>query len=188
MRRVLMIDNYDSFTWNLVDILRVAGADVRVARNDAIDVAGAWAWEPTHVVISPGPGRPEEAGVSMAVLEAFHGRRPVLGVCLGHQAIGALFGGQVVRASPWHGKASRVRHDGRGVFVGQPEEIEVGRYHSLVVDAATLPGALEATAWTDDGLIMGLRHRDAPTEGVQFHPESVMSPTGPAMIERFLAW
>ena len=186
MRRVLLIDNYDSFTWNLVHTLLRDGVDVKVARNDRLDVAGAEAGAPTHLVVSPGPGRPEEAGVSLAALAAFHGRIPVLGVCLGHQALGLLFGARVVRVPPVHGRASAITHDGKGVFVGQPAPMEVGRYHSLAVDPATLPPELLPAAWTGDGVLMAVQHRDAPTVGVQFHPESVLTPTGQALMDRVL--
>jgi anthranilate synthase/aminodeoxychorismate synthase-like glutamine amidotransferase len=186
--RLLLIDNYDSFTYNLVQAFLVLGADVLVHRNDELTVAQALAMSPTHLCISPGPGAPEEAGVSIEMIKAFAGRIPVLGVCLGHQAIVAAFGGQVVRN--WrlmHGKTSPVSHDSRGLFAGLPQPMEVGRYHSLVAAAASLPESLVVTATTADGEIMGVRHRDMVVEGVQFHPESVLTPQGPALMANFLA-
>ena len=185
--RLLLIDNYDSFTYNLVQAFLVLGAEVLVHRNDEISVAAARAAGATHLCISPGPGTPTDAGVSLAMIEAFAGRIPVLGVCLGHQSIAAVFGGQVVRN--WrlmHGKTSRIEHDGKGVFAGLPQPLEVGRYHSLVADAATLPAELVVTARTPEGEIMGLRHRMLDVEGVQFHPESVLTPDGPALLGNFL--
>jgi anthranilate synthase/aminodeoxychorismate synthase-like glutamine amidotransferase len=184
--RVLLIDNYDSFTFNLVQALRGLGAEVDVFRNDAITVPEALARDPTHLVISPGPGRPEDAGVSIAMIGAFLERRPILGVCLGHQALGALLGGQIVRADRlMHGKASPIHHDGQGIYAGLPSPFEAGRYHSLVVDE--LPAALVRTAWTAEGELMGVRHREWPVEGVQFHPESVLTPHGNALLANFLA-
>ena len=185
--RLLLIDNYDSFTYNLVQAFLVLGAEVLVHRNDEISVAVAQAAGATHLCISPGPGTPADAGVSLAMIEAFAGRIPVLGVCLGHQSIAAVFGGQVVRN--WrlmHGKTSRIEHDGKGVFAGLSQPLEVGRYHSLVADAATLPTELIVTARTPEGEIMGLRHRTLDVEGVQFHPESVLTPDGPALLGNFL--
>jgi anthranilate synthase/aminodeoxychorismate synthase-like glutamine amidotransferase len=185
--RLLLIDNYDSFTYNLVQAFLVLGAEVLVHRNDAITVAEARALAPTHLCISPGPGTPLDAGVSMQMIEAFAGRVPVFGVCLGHQAITAVFGGQVVRN--WrlmHGKTSAVRHDGQGVFAGLPQPLEVGRYHSLVAEPGSVPAELVVTARTDEGEIMGLRHVRLGVEGVQFHPESVLTPLGPELVRNFL--
>jgi anthranilate synthase/aminodeoxychorismate synthase-like glutamine amidotransferase len=185
--RLLLIDNYDSFTYNLVQAFLVLGADVRVYRNDAIDVGEARALEPTHLVISPGPGRPENAGVSLAMIEAFAGRVPVLGVCLGHQCIVEHFGGEIVSAaSLMHGKTSLVRHDDEGVFRGLPNPLEVGRYHSLAADRDRIPADLLVTARTEGGEIMGVRHRTVAVEGVQFHPESVLTPHGPQLLRNFL--
>jgi anthranilate synthase component 2 len=185
--RVLLVDNYDSFAWNLVQALRALGAEVLVRRNDALDSAAALALSPGAVVISPGPCTPKEAGVSVDLVRACSARRvPLLGVCLGHQAIGAAFGGEVVRgARPVHGKTSEIAHDGRGVFEGIATPITAMRYHSLVV-AEPLPGELVATARTAAGELMGLRHRGLPIEGVQFHPESFMTAAGPALLANFL--
>jgi len=186
--RVLVIDNYDSFVYNLVQELGELGADPVVHRNDAIDVTGIRAAAPDLILISPGPGRPEDAGVSMAVIEELAGVIPILGVCLGHQAIGQVFGGDVVRApSLMHGKTSAIHHDGKGVFVGLPDPFTATRYHSLVVEPATVPSELEVTARTADGVIMGLRHRSLAVEGVQFHPESLLTPEGPSLLANFLA-
>ncbi len=185
---LLVIDNYDSFTYNLVQAFLVLGAEVMVHRNDEITVEAARAARATHLCISPGPGTPADAGVSLAMIEAFAGRIPVLGVCLGHQSIAAVFGGKVVRN--WrlmHGKTSLIEHDGAGVFAGLSRPLEVGRYHSLVADAGTLPDELIVTARTPEGEIMGLRHRTLAVEGVQFHPESVLTPEGPALLGNFLA-
>jgi anthranilate synthase component 2 len=183
--RILMIDNYDSFTYNLVHLFEELGAEVVVRRNDAITPDEAAGLEPDRLVVSPGPGRPGEAGVSIDVIRRLGPATPTLGVCLGHQAIVEAFGGQVGQAQALlHGKASRVRHDGRGVFAGLPEEVEAGRYHSLA--AVRLPDELEVTATTEDGEVMGVRHRSYPVEGVQFHPESVLTPDGPAMARNFL--
>jgi anthranilate synthase/aminodeoxychorismate synthase-like glutamine amidotransferase len=185
--RLLLIDNYDSFTYNLVQAFLVLGADVRVHRNDRISVAEAEALEPTHLCISPGPGTPAEAGVSMAMIERFAGRVPVLGVCLGHQALVEVFGGAIVRAGRlMHGKTSAVQHDGRGLFDGLPNPLEAGRYHSLIAERERLPDSLEVTAWTPEGEIMGVRHRDLAVEGVQFHPESILTPDGPRLMAAFL--
>ena len=184
---ILVIDNYDSFTFNLVQLLYTLGAEVQVARNDEIDAEGVAASGASHLVISPGPCTPTEAGVSMAAIRS--AKVPVLGVCLGHQSIGAVFGGQVVRApEPVHGKTVSVRHSGQSLFTGMPLGFQAARYHSLVVDAATLPDCLEVTATADDdGAVMAVRHRDLPLEGVQFHPESVLSEHGRQLVERFLA-
>jgi anthranilate synthase/aminodeoxychorismate synthase-like glutamine amidotransferase len=185
--RVLLVDNYDSFAWNLVQALRSLGADVVVRRNDAIDCDGAFALAPGAVVISPGPCTPDEAGISVELVRACASRRvPLLGVCLGHQAIGAAFGGRVVRgARPVHGKTSEISHDGAGVFAGVASPFTAMRYHSLVV-AEPLPECLVATARTAPGELMGLRHRELPIEGVQFHPESFMTDDGPALLANFL--
>jgi anthranilate synthase component II len=181
-----MIDNYDSFTYNLVHLFEELGAEVIVRRNDAITPDEAEALSPDRLVVSPGPGRPEDAGVSVEVIRRLGPSTPTLGVCLGHQAIVEAFGGQVGQARALlHGKASRIRHDGRGVFAGLPAELEAGRYHSLA--AARVPAELEVTARTADGEVMGVRHRAHPIEGVQFHPESVLTPDGPAMARNFLA-
>ncbi|HEX8820506.1 MAG TPA: aminodeoxychorismate/anthranilate synthase component II [Archangium sp.] len=182
---ILVIDNYDSFTFNLVQLLYTLGAEVKVARNDEIDIEGVAASGASHLVVSPGPCTPHEAGVSMAAIRA--AKVPVLGVCLGHQSIGAVFGGNVVRApEPVHGKTASIRHEGRSIFEGMPQGFQAARYHSLVVEATTLPAELEPTAWTQDGLIMGLRHRELPVVGVQFHPESVLTPEGPRLVRNFL--
>lgn len=189
---ILLIDNYDSFTYNLVHYLGELGADVAVRRNDALTVADALALVPEAIVISPGPRDPDRAGICLDLIRAAAGRVPILGVCLGHQAIGQAFGGRVVRApEPMHGKISAIRHRGRGVFRGLPDPFEATRYHSLVVERAGLPDVLETTAWTDDGLIMGLRHRGFaasrfPVEGVQFHPESIASQHGHDLLRNFL--
>jgi anthranilate synthase/aminodeoxychorismate synthase-like glutamine amidotransferase len=186
--RLLLIDNYDSFTYNLVQAFMVLGADVRVHRNDALTVAAARALAPTHLCISPGPGTPAQAGVSIEMIRAFAGEIPVLGVCLGHQSIAEAFGARVVRAPRlMHGKTSPIEHDGRGVFAGVPNPCEVGRYHSLIAEQASLPPELHVTARTAEGEVMGLRHATLNIEGVQFHPESVLTPQGPAMMGNFLA-
>jgi anthranilate synthase component 2 len=188
MARLLMVDNYDSFTYNLVQYLAELGADVHVRRNDAITLDEAEALAPDAVVISPGPCTPREAGVSVPLIQRFAGRIPLLGVCLGHQAIGAAFGADIVRAPRiMHGKTSPIHHDGRGVFAGLPDPFDATRYHSLVIDPATLPGVLERTAWTDAGEIMGVRHRTALVEGVQFHPESILTLAGKRLLGNFLA-
>ncbi len=185
--RLLLIDNYDSFTYYLVQAFLVLGADVRVFRNDAIDIAAAQALAPSHLCISPGPGTPYDAGISMDMIRAFAGHVPVLGVCLGHQSIVEVFGGKVVRAGRlMHGKTSPVHHDGRTLFAGLPQPCEVGRYHSLIAQPETLPSILEVTARTPEGEIMGVRHRELVVEGVQFHPESVLTPDGPKVMENFL--
>ena len=188
MVRLLLIDNYDSFTYNLVQAFLVLGAEVQVVRNDAIDVAGAEARDPTHLCISPGPGAPRDAGVSMAMIRAFAGRIPVLGVCLGHQSIVEAFGGEVVRAGRlMHGKTSPIRHDGLGVFAGLPSPCEVGRYHSLIAAPGHLPVTLTVSARTDEGEIMGVRHTELQVEGVQFHPESILTHEGERLLGNFLA-
>jgi para-aminobenzoate synthetase component 2 len=185
--RLLLIDNYDSFTYNLVQAFLVLGADVLVHRNDQITVEHAQALAPTHLCISPGPGTPHDAGVSMDMIRAFAGSIPVLGVCLGHQSIVEVFGGDVVRAGRlMHGKVSPVHHDGRGVLAGMPQPFAAGRYHSLIAKPETLPAVLEVTARTAEGEIMGVRHRELMVEGVQFHPESVLTPEGPVLLGNFL--
>ena len=185
--RLLLIDNYDSFTYNLVQVFLILGAEVDVRRNDEITVEQALALGSTHLCISPGPGTPYDAGVSMDMIRAFAGTIPVFGVCLGHQSIVEVFGGKVVRAPRlMHGKTSPVTHDGKGLFAGIPQSAEVGRYHSLIATADTLPADLEVTAQTPEGEIMGVRHRSLKVEGVQFHPESVVTPDGPALIGDFL--
>jgi anthranilate synthase/aminodeoxychorismate synthase-like glutamine amidotransferase len=185
--RLLLVDNYDSFTYNLVQAFLVIGAEVLVHRNDQITLAEADALQPTHLCISPGPGTPYDAGVSMDMIRHFAGRLPILGVCLGHQSITEAFGGKVVRNSRlMHGKTSPIEHDETGVFEGLPTPLEVGRYHSLVAQPASMPPELLVTARTAEGEIMGLRHRDLMIEGVQFHPESVLTPQGPAMLANFM--
>jgi anthranilate synthase component II len=186
--RVLVIDNYDSFVYNLVQYLGELGAEPLVHRHDELGLDEIAALDPDAVLISPGPGRPEDAGLSNRVIEHFAGRRPVLGVCLGHQCIGQVYGGEVVRAPRiMHGKTSLIRHDGTGVFAGLPEPFEATRYHSLVVERSSVPPDLEVTAWTDDGTVMGLRHRTLAVEGVQFHPESILTGSGHDLLRNFLA-
>jgi anthranilate synthase/aminodeoxychorismate synthase-like glutamine amidotransferase len=185
--RVVVIDNFDSFVYNLVQYLGELGAEPVVHRNDAIDVEGVQALAPDAVLISPGPGRPDDAGVSNDILRHLGPVTPVLGVCLGHQCIGQVYGGNVVRAPEiMHGKTSLVRHEGVGVFEGLPSPLEATRYHSLVVERSSLPSELEITAETDDGTIMGLRHRTHPVEGVQFHPESILTTMGHDLLRNFL--
>ena len=185
--RMLLIDNYDSFTYNLVQAFAAMGASVMVYRNDAITVPEALALEPTHLVISPGPGRPEDAGVSLEMIEAFAGKVPILGVCLGHQSIVQQHGGEIVRADRlMHGKTSMVKHDGKSIFEGLSNPFEVGRYHSLCAEEASLPADLEITAQTERGEIMGVRHKTRQIEGVQFHPESVLTPEGDALMANFM--
>ncbi|MBL8287440.1 MAG: aminodeoxychorismate/anthranilate synthase component II [Rubrivivax sp.] len=189
---LLVIDNYDSFTFNLVQYFGELGEEVRVFRNDAITLEGIAALAPARLVLSPGPCSPAEAGICVPAIRHFMGRLPILGVCLGHQSIGAALGGRIVRApAPMHGKASVIAHDGGGVFAGLPERFSVVRYHSLVIELATLPAALAVSARSDDGVIMGVRHRElaataAPLEGVQFHPESILSEHGHALLRNFL--
>jgi anthranilate synthase/aminodeoxychorismate synthase-like glutamine amidotransferase len=182
---VLLIDNYDSFTFNLYQALGELGATVNVRYNDQVraeDLERA-----TAIVISPGPGNPDSAGQTLEIIRGQHGRLPMLGVCLGHQAIGQAFGGKVIRAPRlMHGKTSRIYHDGRGLYEGLPNPFEVGRYHSLIVDEASLPAELEITSYTNEGEIMGVRHRELPIEGVQFHPESILTPQGPRLLQNFL--
>ena len=185
--RLLLIDNYDSFTYNLVQAFLVLGADVLVHRNDAISIEAARSLAPTHVCISPGPGTPHDAGVSMDIIRAFAGRVPVLGVCLGHQSLVEVYGGDVVRAGRlMHGKVSMVEHDGCGLYAGLPQPFAAGRYHSLIAKPETLPAVLEITARTAEGEIMGVRHREHVVEGVQFHPESILTPDGPRLLGHFL--
>ncbi|MGX5730437.1 anthranilate synthase component II [Pseudoxanthomonas beigongshangi] len=189
---LLMIDNYDSFTYNLVQYLQSLGAEVKVVRNDALTVEEIARLQPERIVISPGPCTPNEAGVSLEVIDRLGPTTPILGVCLGHQSIGQTYGGKVIRAGQiMHGKTSRIRHEGRGVFAGLPDAYEATRYHSLVVERGSLPDTLEITAWTEheDGSfeeIMGLRHREHPVEGVQFHPESILTEHGHALLKNFL--
>jgi anthranilate synthase component 2 len=189
---ILMLDNYDSFTYNIVQYLGELGAEVVTRRNDTISLDEIEAMAPSHIVVSPGPCTPNEAGISLELIRHFAGKLPLLGVCLGHQAIGQVFGGKVVRAPQvMHGKTSDIRHAGQGVFKGLDDPLSVTRYHSLVVERESLPECLEITAWADDddvtpGLIMGLRHKELPIEGVQFHPESILSRQGHEMLANFL--
>ena len=184
---LLMIDNYDSFTYNLVQYFGELGVEVRTFRNDAITVEEIVALKPDHICISPGPKTPAEAGISVPVMQHFAGRIPILGVCLGHQAIGAAFGGKVIRAKEiMHGKTSSVTHAGAGVFRGLANPFTVIRYHSLAIERESLPNCLEITAWTDDGEIMGVRHKELAVEGVQFHPESILSEHGHALLKNFV--
>jgi len=189
---LLMLDNYDSFTYNLVQYLQTLGAEVKVVRNDALTVDEIQKLAPQRIVISPGPCTPNEAGVSLEIIERMGATTPILGVCLGHQSIGQAYGGDVIRAKTiMHGKTSRIRHEGKGVFADLPDAYEATRYHSLVVDRGTLPDVLEVTAWTEleDGSfeeIMGLRHREFPVQGVQFHPESILTEHGHALLKNFL--
>jgi len=184
---ILMIDNYDSFTWNLVQYLQELGQEVEVARNDVLDARGIEALGPKGIVISPGPGTPDDAGVSLEAIRRFSGRLPILGVCLGHQAIGQAFGGRIVRAPTlMHGKTSPITHDDGALYRGLPNPFEATRYHSLVVDPASVPDSLVVTATTEGNVIMGLRHRTHPTEGVQFHPESILTTAGKDLMRNFL--
>lgn len=185
--RLLLIDNYDSFTYNLVQAFLILGAEVDVRRNDAVTIDEALASAPTHVCISPGPGTPYDAGVSMEMIRAFAGKVPIFGVCLGHQSIVEVFGGKVVRAGRlMHGKTSEITHDGLGLFEGLPNPCQIGRYHSLIAQPGSLPSHLQVTAQTVEGEIMGVRHRELMVEGVQFHPESVLTPDGPRLMQNFL--
>ena len=184
---ILMIDNYDSFTYNLVQYLGELGQDVQVYRNDQIGVADIERLRPSHIVISPGPCTPTEAGVSVETIQKLGGKIPILGVCLGHQAIGQAYGGRIVRAKElMHGKTSMIQHTGQGVFRGLPSPFQATRYHSLVIERASLPECLEITAWTEDGEIMGVRHKRLAVEGVQFHPESILTQHGHALLKNFL--
>jgi anthranilate synthase component II len=184
---ILLLDNYDSFTYNLYQYLCELGADVLVKRNDELTTGAIAALAPERIVISPGPGTPNEAGISIAMIRELGAQVPILGVCLGHQAIGAAYGGTVVRAPrPMHGKLSAIHHNGGGVFAGLPSPFPATRYHSLILRRDDLPDCLEVTAWTEDGIIMGLRHKEHPLQGVQFHPESIMTETGKALLENFL--
>jgi len=184
---ILMIDNYDSFTFNLVQYLGELGAEVRVVRNDEITVEAVEAMQPAHIVLSPGPCTPDKAGITLTLITRLAGRVPILGVCLGHQSIGQAFGGKVVPAGRvMHGKVSSVRHDGGGVFAGLPEAVTVTRYHSLAVERVSLPACLAVTAESEDGEIMGLRHRTLPVEGVQFHPEALLTEHGHDMLKNFI--
>jgi anthranilate synthase component 2 len=184
---LLLIDNYDSFTYNLAQYLGELGAEVNVYRNDALTLEQVAAWQPERIVISPGPCTPSEAGISVPLVQRFAGRIPILGVCLGHQAIGQAFGGRIVRAQRvMHGKVSVITHDGRGVFAGLPHEVTVTRYHSLAIEQASLPACLEISATADDGEIMGVRHREFAVEGVQFHPEAILTERGHDLLRNFL--
>lgn len=184
---LLMIDNYDSFTYNLVQYLGELGQDVRVERNDHIGIAEIERLRPAHIVISPGPCTPNEAGVSVEAIQKLAGKIPILGVCLGHQSIGAAFGGKIIRAKQlMHGKTSLIHHANKGVFAGLPNPFEATRYHSLVIERDSIPDCLEITAWTDDGEIMGVRHKTLPIEGVQFHPESILTQHGHELLANFL--
>ena len=184
---VLLVDNYDSFTYNLYQYLGELGAEIRVVRNDELTAEAAVALAPARIVISPGPGTPDQAGITLDLIRRAAGRIPVLGVCLGHQALGQAFGGDVRRAPKlMHGKTSEIHHDGRGVFAGLPVPFTATRYHSLVVERGSVPECLEITAWTDDGIVMGLRHREHRLEGVQFHPESILTTVGKDLLRNFL--
>lgn len=184
---IVMIDNYDSFTYNLVQYLEQIGASVRVVRNDAVSIEDIDSWNPAGIVISPGPGRPDDAGISMAVIHRFSGKIPLLGVCLGHQAIGMAFGGTVISAKKlMHGKTSAIHADGKTLYAGIKQPFEAMRYHSLAVSREGLPACLEISSESDDGEIMGIRHKEHPTEGIQFHPESIMTPVGKRLLKNFL--
>ena len=184
---LLLLDNYDSFTYNIYQLLAELGAEIEVVRNDAASVAELASRQYTGVVISPGPGEPKDAGVTEDLIREMKGVVPILGVCLGHQAIGEVFGGKIVRAPKIvHGKTSRIRHDGQGIYKGLPQPFEVGRYHSLIVDRKTIPDCLAVTAETEDGVVMGVRHKEYDVEGVQFHPESILTPEGRTLLENYL--
>lgn len=184
---ILLIDNYDSFTYNLVQYFAELGAEVKVFRNDAISLEEVHHKKPDHLVISPGPGRPEEAGITVSLIKEFAGKLPILGVCLGHQAIGYAYGGKIVQAKQlMHGKTSLIHHDQKDIFKGLPDPFEATRYHSLVIEARTFPACLEKTAWSDDQEIMGVRHKQYPLWGVQFHPESILTKEGKTLLKNFL--
>ena len=184
---IVMIDNYDSFTYNLVQYLEQIGASVRVIRNDAVSIEEIASWNPAGIVISPGPGRPDAAGISMAVIRRFSGKIPLLGVCLGHQAIGMAFGGNVISAKKlMHGKTSAIHADGKTLYAGIKQPFQAMRYHSLAVSRERFPACLEISSESDDGEIMGIRHKEHPTEGIQFHPESIMTPVGKRLLKNFL--
>jgi anthranilate synthase component 2 len=183
---VLLLDNYDSFTWNLYQFLAMQGATVEVVRNDETTVDALEADPPDAVVISPGPSRPEKAGICVELISRLGPTVPMLGVCLGHQAMALAYGAEVIRVEPVHGKRSEVLHEGRGAFEGLPSPLQAGRYHSLAVARASMPEALELTAWSPDGLVMGMRHREHPVEGIQFHPESILTETGPRLLATWL--
>jgi len=184
---ILLIDNYDSFTYNIVQYLQILGADVDVRRNDQIEIRNVMELSPRGIVISPGPGRPEMAGICLDLIRSCGGRIPILGICLGHQAIGVAFGGRVIRAkSILHGKTSLIKHDGKGLFRGLRNPFRATRYHSLVVEASSIPSCLEVTSWSEDGEVMGIRHRKYLIEGVQFHPESILTDEGMDLLRNFL--
>jgi anthranilate synthase component 2 len=185
--RVFLLDNYDSFTWNVVQLLGRIGAEVTVARNDEISVAEVQAMNPDAIVISPGPSRPETAGISVDLVRELGASVPLLGICLGHQAIGVAYGASVVRVPPVHGKTAAVHHERGGSFASLVSPIVAGRYHSLAIERDSLPAELEVTAWSDDGVVMGVRHRSHPVEGFQFHPESILTDDGEALLEAFLS-
>jgi len=185
---ILMIDNYDSFTYNLVQYLEELGEELKVYRNDQVTITEIEKLDPSRIVISPGPGTPRDAGMSERVIKHFAGKKPILGVCLGHQAIGEVFGGKIIRAkSIMHGKTSQIHHDGKTIFKGLPNPFPATRYHSLVVEKSSLPEVFEISAWTDDGEIMGLRHKEFKVEGVQFHPESILTSSGKTLLKNFLS-
>jgi len=184
---VFLLDNYDSFTWNVVQLLGRIGADVVVRRNDEISVDEVREMRPHAIVVSPGPSRPERAGISVELVRALGASVPMLGICLGHQAVGVAYGAEVVRVPPVHGKAAAVHHERGGSFAGLPSPVVAGRYHSLAIDRDSLPPELEVTAWADDGVVMGVRHRSHPVEGFQFHPESILTDDGEALMAAFLA-
>lgn len=185
--RVFLLDNYDSFTWNVVQLLGRIGAEVSVARNDEISVAEVRAMKPDAIVISPGPSRPEKAGISVELVRELGASVPLLGICLGHQAIGVAYGASVIRVPPVHGKTAAVHHQRGGAFADLPSPIIAGRYHSLAIDRDSLPAELDVTAWSDDGVVMGVRHRSHPVEGFQFHPESILTDDGEALMSAFLS-
>ncbi len=185
--RVFLLDNYDSFTWNVVQLLGRIGAEVSVKRNDEVSVDEVRAMQPDAIVISPGPSRPEKAGISVELVRALGASVPTLGICLGHQAIGVAYGASVIRVPPVHGKTAAVHHERSGSFAALPSPIVAGRYHSLAIERETLPAELELTAWSDDGVVMGVRHRSHPVEGFQFHPESILTDDGQALLTAFLS-